>query len=52
MAEQQTYRQNGTEYYYVRSSAKEHCCPNCSSTETSIVETGKRREISGVHVGF
>ena len=49
---EKTYRKNGTEYYYLRSSAKEHRCPDCSSTETSIVETGKRREISGVHVGF
>ena len=52
MAKQKTHRKNGTEYYYLRSSAKERCCPDCSSTETSIVETGKRREISGDHVGF
>jgi hypothetical protein len=52
MAKKKTYRKNMTEYYYLPSSAKEHRCPNCSSPESSIVETGKRREISGVHVGL
>jgi hypothetical protein len=52
MVEQQTHRENGTEYYYVRSSAAHFDCPDCKCTETTIVETGKRREISGLHVGF
>lgn len=49
---EKTHRKNGTEYYYVRSSAAHLACPDCKCTETTIVETGKRREISGLHVGL
>jgi hypothetical protein len=49
---EKTHRKNGTEYYYVRSSAAHLDCPDCKCTETTIVETGKRREISGLHVGL
>ena len=47
-----THRKNGTEYYYVRSSATHLSCPCCRSAQTAIVNTGKVREIRGLHVGF
>jgi hypothetical protein len=49
---EKTYRKNGTEYYYVRSSAAHVDCPHCGSADTTIIKTEKIREIRGLHIGF
>jgi len=49
---EKTHRKNGTEYYYVRSSATHVHCPCCDSAQTTIVKTGKTREIRGLHIGL
>jgi len=49
---QKTERAKGTEIYYLHSKAKRHACPQCHSRSTSIVETGKTRDIRGLCIGF
>lgn len=49
---QKTERANGTEIYYLHSKAKQLACPQCRSWSTSIVETGKTRDIRGLCIGF
>jgi len=49
---EKTYRKNGTEYYYVSSSAAHVDCPHCGSADTVIVKTGKMRDIRGLHIGL
>lgn len=49
---EKTHRKNGTEYYYVRSSAVHVDCPLCGSAQTVIVNTSKTREIRGLHIGL
>ncbi len=49
---QKTERTAETEIYYTISKAS-HCpCPKCDSIETSVVKTGKTRDILGLFVGL
>lgn len=49
---EKTERREGKEIYYVSSSASSVCCPGCHSWNTSVVSSGKRRDIRGLFVGF
>jgi hypothetical protein len=41
----------GTVIHYLHSKAKHLSCPQCGSLETSLVETGKTRDIRGLFIG-
>jgi len=49
---QKTERKNGTEYYYLHSTTAHLTCPCCGSADTSIVKTGKTRNIRALHIGL
>jgi Zn finger protein HypA/HybF involved in hydrogenase expression len=49
---QKTERTADCEIYYLHSEAKQQACPQCRSWHTSIVETGKTRDIRGLCIGF
>ena len=49
---QKTERTAGTEIYYLHSKATRLPCPACLSGETSIVQTGKTRDIRGLCIGL
>jgi hypothetical protein len=49
---QKTTRTADTEIYHLHSTAKKLSCPSCRSWETSIVKTGKVRDIRGLCIGF
>ncbi len=49
---QKTERTKDTEIYYLHSRAMRLACPQCGSWSTSIVETGKTRDIRGLCIGF
>ena len=49
---QKTERAKGTEIYYLHSTAKHLACPCCQSRNTSIVRTGRVRDIRGLCIGF
>jgi hypothetical protein len=49
---QKTERTADTEVYYLHSTLKLLACPCCQSRETSIVPTGKTRDIRGLCIGF
>ena len=48
---QKTERTKDTEIYYLHSKALRLSCPACQSRETSIVQTGKTRDIRGLCIG-
>ena len=48
---QKTERTKNTEIYYLHSKALRALCPACQSRETSIVQTGKTRDIRGLCIG-
>ena len=49
---QKTERIADTEIYFLHSSAYMQPCPQCSSWNTTLVETGKTRDINGLSIGF
>jgi hypothetical protein len=49
---QKTERTKDTEIYYLHSNALQLACPVCNSRQTSIVETGKTRDIRGLCIGL
>lgn len=49
---QKTERINGTEIYYLHSLAKTVACPKCKSRDTTLVKTGKFRDIRGLCIGL
>lgn len=49
---QKTERTRDTEIFFLHSRAKQLPCPKCKSWCTSIVETGRTRDIRGLCVGF
>jgi transposase len=49
---QKTERRNNTEIYYVASTTTACPCPSCNSRATSIVKTGKTRDIRALNIGF
>ncbi len=49
---QKTERAAGLEIYYLHSAAKNQACPKCGSRQTTLVETGKTRDIRGLCIGF
>jgi len=49
---QKTERTKDTEIYYLHSKALRLDCPNCQSEETSMVQTGKTRDIRGLCIGL
>lgn len=49
---QKTHRTKDTEIYFLHSTATALACPACRSADTSLVETGKTRDIRGLHIGF
>lgn len=49
---EKTVRTADTEIYLLRSSAKQQPCPQCRSWQTSIVETGRTRDIRGLCIGL
>ena len=49
---QKTERTADTEIYYLHSKTTRLPCPACLSRETSIVQTGKTRDIRGLCIGF
>ena len=49
---EKTKRVADTEIYYIHSTAKCLTCPRCQSPDTSIVKTGKTRDIRGLCVGL
>ena len=49
---QKTLRKGDTEIYYLHSKALNLPCPCCHSKNTSIVQTGKIRDIRGLCIGF
>ena len=49
---QKTERTANTEIYYLHSTATRLACLHCHSRNTSIVETGKMRDIRGLCIGF
>lgn len=49
---QKTERTADTEVYYLHSTRKRLACPCCQSRETSLVQTGKTRDIRGLCIGF
>ena len=48
---QKTQRNKTTEIYYLHATATQRPCPCCRSWDTSIVETGKTRDIRGLCIG-
>lgn len=49
---EKTERTADTEIYHLRSAVRQQACPQCRSWETSLVETGKTRDIRGLCIGF
>jgi len=49
---QKTKRTKDTEIYYLHSKAHRLACPECNSRQTSLVETGKTRDIRGLCIGL
>lgn len=49
---QKTERIKGVKIYHLHSKAKQHACPKCCSWKTSLVETGKTRDIRGLCIGL
>ena len=49
---QKTERIGKTEIYYLHSTAKFLSCPRCRSANTTLVKTGRSRDIRGVFIGF
>ena len=49
---QKTERTSDTEIYYLHSKATHLPCPNCRSWNTSLVKTGKTRDIRGLCIGL
>ena len=49
---QKTERTSDTEIYYLHSKATHLPCPNCRPWNTSLVKTGKTRDIRGLCIGF
>ncbi len=49
---QKTERTKDTEIYYLHSKARRLTCPQCRSRNTSLVETGKTRDIRGLSIGL
>lgn len=49
---QKTERTKDAEIYYLHSKALRLPCPACQSRETSIVQTGKTRDIRGLCIGL
>jgi len=49
---QKTERTKDTEIYYLHSKALSLACPECNSRQTSIVHTGKTRDIRGLCIGL
>jgi len=49
---QKTERTKDTEIYYLHSKALRLACPECKSTQASIVQTGKTRDIRGLCIGL
>jgi hypothetical protein len=49
---QKTQRTKDTEIYSLHSTASHLACPACQSKDTSIVQTGKTRDIRGLSIGL
>ena len=49
---QKTERADKTEIYHLHSTANYLSCPRCHSANTTIVKTGKSRDIRGLFIGF
>lgn len=49
---QKTERKGCTEYHHLHSTATHLSCPHCHSKKTSIVKTGKTRDIRGLCIGL
>lgn len=49
---QKTDRTPGTEIYYLHSKANRCACPQCRSWNTSIIETGRTRDVRGLSIGL
>jgi len=49
---QKIERTADTEIYYLHSKAMRLSCPACRSRKTSLVQTGKTRDIRGLCIGF
>jgi len=49
---QKTKRTKDTEIYYLHSKARRLACPGCNSRQTSLVQTGKTRNIRGLCIGL
>jgi len=49
---QKTHRAKDIEIYYLHSTATELACPVCRSIDTTIVQTGKVRDIRGLSIGL
>ena len=49
---QKTERTAESEIYYLHSSAKQQPCPQCRSWQTSMVETGRTRDVHGLCIGL
>ena len=49
---QKTGRTKDTEIYYLHSKALRVACPGCNSRQTSLVQTGKTRDIRGLCIGL
>ncbi len=49
---QKTERTLNTEIYYLHSQASHCACPKCKSRKTSLVKTGKARDIQGLFIGL
>ncbi len=49
---QKTERTKDTEIYYLHSTAKNLACSRCQSKVTTLVRTGKTREIRGLCIGL
>jgi len=49
---QKTERTPETEIYYLHSQASHCSCPICKSRDTSLVQTGKTRDIRGLFIGL
>lgn len=49
---QRTERLGKTEIYHLHSTAHSLSCPRCRSGNTTIVKTGKSRDIRGLFIGF
>ncbi len=49
---QKTQRRAGSEIYYLHSTIEHLACPRCQSQKTSLIETGRTRDIRGLCIGF